>query len=216
MFVPWGVVVCGLEDPIARRCGDPLRAQGLSCAPGRSGPRAGAVTPDTAGWAPVGQRPGPSRGVRRRDPHQRCEPQAWRSTPLRHPLAPQRTWCIRRRTMAVTRADARAPRGLETPCPGHAQAMARTTPAWLSRSSIMTLPAHPLLPQGTLLLRHPAWYATGHPTCSGRWPWCSTMGGRLGVVQGHRRRPTGDTCHASCVSALWTWFVMPPNWPKSS
>ena len=36
MFVPWGVVVCGLDDPIERRRGDHIRAKGIYRDPVRS------------------------------------------------------------------------------------------------------------------------------------------------------------------------------------
>jgi hypothetical protein len=36
MFVPWGIVVCGLDDTIERRCGDHLRAKGIYRDPVRS------------------------------------------------------------------------------------------------------------------------------------------------------------------------------------
>jgi DDE superfamily endonuclease len=38
VFVPWGVVVCGLDDPIERRRGDKIHAKGLYRDPGRSSP----------------------------------------------------------------------------------------------------------------------------------------------------------------------------------
>jgi DDE superfamily endonuclease len=36
IFVPWGVVVCGLDDPLARRRGAHMRARGFSRDPVRS------------------------------------------------------------------------------------------------------------------------------------------------------------------------------------
>jgi hypothetical protein len=36
MFVPWGGVVCGLDDTIARRRGEHMRATGISRDPVRS------------------------------------------------------------------------------------------------------------------------------------------------------------------------------------
>jgi hypothetical protein len=36
MFVPWGIVVCGLDDTIERRRGDHMRAQGIYRDPVRS------------------------------------------------------------------------------------------------------------------------------------------------------------------------------------
>jgi hypothetical protein len=68
-----------------------------------------------------------------RDPHQWCEPQAVLSTTLDQPPEQLLPWCIRRWTREVTREDARAHLGMETPRPWHARAMARTTPALLSR-----------------------------------------------------------------------------------
>lgn len=36
MFVPWGVIVCGLDDPLERRRGDRIRANGIARDPVRS------------------------------------------------------------------------------------------------------------------------------------------------------------------------------------
>ena len=81
----------------------------------------------------VGKPPILIRWVLRRDPHERCAPQALRSTPQDHPPEPMVTWVLRRWTLAVTLEEARAHWGMATPRQGPERAMARTTPALLRR-----------------------------------------------------------------------------------
>jgi hypothetical protein len=90
------------------------------------------VATDSAVWSHSGTPPMRRRWVLLRDPHKGCEPQAWWSTTLHQTPEPILTWYIRRWTLAVTRAEARAHLGLETPRQWKARAMARTPPAWLS------------------------------------------------------------------------------------
>jgi hypothetical protein len=59
--------------------------------------------------------------------------------------------------MEVTLADARAHLGLESQRHGKARAMARTTPALLSLSSLITLTAHPLRQTEVPTVRLTAW-----------------------------------------------------------
>ena len=120
-------------------------------------PRAGAVATARAVWYHAGTPPRRLRWGLIRDPHTCVEPQALWSTHLDQTPEQIRTWCIRRWTRDVTREDARAHRGLETPRPWHARAMARTTPALLSLAAIVTLTAHQLLPKEVVLVRVTAW-----------------------------------------------------------
>jgi hypothetical protein len=89
------------------------------------------VATDRAVWAHAGKPPMLLRWGLIRDPQQCFEPPAVLSTPLNQTPEPILTWCIRRWTLEVTREDARAHLGLETPRQWPAPAMARTTPALL-------------------------------------------------------------------------------------
>ena len=130
------------------------------------GPRAVAVATDTAVGYHAGKPPVPSRWGLIRDPDQSFEPQALLSTHLDQTPEQRLTWLSRRWTMAVTCEEARAPLGLETQRQWNAHAMARTTPAWLSLYSLVTLTAPQLLHKGTLIVRTTAWYAKVPPTFS--------------------------------------------------
>jgi hypothetical protein len=74
------------------------------------------------------------------------------------------TRLIRRWTLEVTREEARAPLGLEPQRQWHVRAITRTTPALLSRYSIIPLTAHQRLQKEFPTVRLTAWYATIHPT----------------------------------------------------
>jgi hypothetical protein len=127
-------------------------------------PCAVAVATESAVWSHAGQPPMRLRWGRMRDPHTCCEPPALWSPHLDHPPEPIRTEWIRRWTIDVTREEARAHRGLETPRQWHARAMARTTPALLSRDAIVTRTAHQLLQKEPTIVRVTAWYAKRRPT----------------------------------------------------
>jgi hypothetical protein len=129
-------------------------------------PREGEVAPESAVWSHSGKPPRRLRWVLIRDPHQGFEPQALWSTHLDHTPEQILTWCIRRWTIEVTPEEARAPLGLETPRQWKARAMARTTPALLSLSAIVTLTAHQLLQKEATIVRATAWYANMRPTCA--------------------------------------------------
>jgi hypothetical protein len=101
-----------------------------------------------------------------RDPHQCFEPQALLSTNLDQTPEQILTGGIRRWTIEVTRAKARAHLGLETQRQWHARARARTTPALLSLSSIVTVTAQQLLQKAVVLVRVTAWSANIRPTCA--------------------------------------------------
>jgi hypothetical protein len=119
---------------------------------------------DTAVWYHAGKPPGPIRWVLRRDPHTSVASQALLSTNVDQTPEQILTWFIRRWTMDVTLEEARAPLGLETPRQWQARAMARTTPALLSLSAIITLTAHQLLQKECTTVRLTAWYANIRPT----------------------------------------------------
>jgi hypothetical protein len=156
-------------------------------------PRGIAVATDTAVGYHAGKPPMRLRWVLIRDPHRCFEPQALLSTNLDQTPEPILPWCIRRWTMEVTREEARAHLGLETQRQWHARAMARTTPALLSRYSIITLTAHQLLQKESTIVRVTAWYANIRPTCAdatalvrrhlGIW-------GIIGIFHRHHMRPT--------------------------
>jgi hypothetical protein len=124
------------------------------------------VATDTAVGYHAGKPPMRLRWVLIRDPHRCFEPHALSSTNLDQTPEPILPWCIRRWTMEVTREEARAHLGLETQRQWHARAMARTTPALLSRYSIITLTAHQLLQKESTIVRVTAWYANIRPTCA--------------------------------------------------
>ena len=54
---------------------------------------------------------------------------------------------------------------------GHDRAMARTTPALVSLSSLMTLTAQRLNEKGATWVRRTAWYGTTRPTCADAIAW---------------------------------------------
>jgi hypothetical protein len=128
------------------------------------GPREVAVAPDIAVWYHPGQPPGAIRWGRSRDPQKRCKPHAVLSTTLEHTPAPILPWLVRRWPLEVTFAEARAPLGLETQRQGQERAMARTTPALLRLSAIVTLTAQWLIAKGTPCMRSTAWYRKTRPT----------------------------------------------------
>ena len=122
-----------------------------------AGPREVKVATATAVWYHAGKPPVAIRWGLIRDPQEACKPQALRSTNLAHTPEPILTWFVRRWTMEVTCAEARAHLGMETQRQGNARAMARTTPAVLSLDSIIALTAHLLLQTGVTRVRSTAW-----------------------------------------------------------
>ena len=130
------------------------------------GPREVEVATDTAVWYHAGKPPVAIRWVLLRDPQERFKPQALLSTHLEHTCEQMLAWFVRRWTMEVTCEDARAHLGLETQRQWNDRAMARTTPALLSLSSIMTLTAHLLIEKGATCVRSTAWYRKTRPTFS--------------------------------------------------
>jgi hypothetical protein len=98
------------------------------------------------------------RWVLMHDPQARFTPQALWSTDLEPTREPMRAGCVRRWTLAVTCADARAHLGRETHRQWHDQAMARAPPALVRLSSIMTRTAHLLIDKGATCVRRAAGY----------------------------------------------------------
>jgi hypothetical protein len=100
-----------------------------------------------------------------------CKPQALLSTHLAQTPAPMLPWLVRRWTMDVTFEEARTPRGMATPRPWHERAIARTTPALVSLSAIMTLTTQRLSEQGVPCVRSTAGYRKTRPTFAGALAW---------------------------------------------
>jgi hypothetical protein len=130
------------------------------------GPREVEVATDTAVWYHTGKPPVAIRWVLIRDPQQAFKPQALLSTNLEHSPEQILPWFVRRWTMAVTCEEARAHLGRETQRQWTERAIARTTPALLSLSSIITLTAHQLIDKGATCMRNTAWYRKTRPTFS--------------------------------------------------
>jgi hypothetical protein len=121
------------------------------------GPREVAVATDPAVWSHAGMPPVASRWGLLRDPQEAFKPQAWLSTNVAQTPEQILTWFVRRWPMEVTFEEARAHLGMETQRPWNDRASARTTPAVLSRASIITLTAHLLIQQGVTHVKRPAW-----------------------------------------------------------
>ena len=130
------------------------------------GPREVEVATDTAVWYHAGKPPVAIRWGLIRDPKKAFNPQAVLSTHPAHTPAQMLPWCVRRWTLEVTFAEARAHLGMETPRQWNDRAIARTTPARLSLDSIIALTAHGLIDQGATCVRRTAWSRNTHPTCS--------------------------------------------------
>lgn len=121
------------------------------------GARAVEVASDTAVWYHTGLPPVPLRWVLVRDPEGRFDPQALRCTDLAAEPAPILAWFVLRWRLAVTFAEVRRHRGVETQRQWSALAILRTTPALLGLCSLVTLWAHPrMVPTGDLV-RQAAW-----------------------------------------------------------
>ena len=130
------------------------------------GPREVEIATDTAVWYHTGKPPVAIRWVLIRDPHERFKPQALLSTELEHTPEQMLPWFVRRWTMEVTFEEARAHLGMETQRQWNDRAIARTTPALLSLSAIITLTAHLLIAKGATGVRSTAWYRKTRPTFS--------------------------------------------------
>jgi len=106
-----------------------------------------------------------------RDPPGRFKPQALLSTNLAHTSAQMLAWFVRRWTREVTFEDARAHLGMAMQRQWNDQAIARATPARLSRYSIITLTAPLLIDKGATCVRSAAWDDKPRPTFSEAIAW---------------------------------------------
>jgi hypothetical protein len=119
-----------------------------------------------------------------RDPQGTCAPQALRCTDLTVEPGQILEWFVRRWRLDVTWQEARAHRGLETPRPWHAWAMARTTPALLGLVSLVTRWAGQLAHEHARPVRHAVWSRQLQPTVAEaiaavrQHLWLSTPGSR--------------------------------------
>jgi hypothetical protein len=136
-----------------------------------AGPREVDVATDTAVGYHTGKPPVALRWVLMRAPRKCFKPQALLATTLEHTCEQIRAWFVRRWTMDVTWEEARAQLGMETQRQWHDQAIARTTPALLSRYSLMPLTAHLLIEKGAPCVRSTAWYGKTRPTFSDALAW---------------------------------------------
>jgi hypothetical protein len=75
-------------------------------------------------------------------------------------------WFVRRWTMEVTFAEARAHLGIETQRQWNDRAIARTTPALFALYSLVVLMAQTLMQAEARVVRASAWYAKEQPTFS--------------------------------------------------
>jgi hypothetical protein len=124
-----------------------------------------------------------------RDPQERFKPQALLSTHLEHTCEQMLTWFVRRWTMAVTFAEARAHLGMETQRQWNDRAIARTPPALGSLYSRITLTAQWLIEQGATCVRSTAWSEKRALRFRMRLPWCGGSCGRLSIFPRPNRRP---------------------------
>jgi hypothetical protein len=130
------------------------------------GPYEVEVATATAVWYHAGKPPVAIRWVLMRDPQERFKPQALLSTNLDSTPEQILPWFVRRWTIEVTCEEARAHLGMETQRQWNDRAIARTTPALVSLSSIITLTAHLLTEKGATCVRSTAWYSKRRPTFS--------------------------------------------------
>jgi hypothetical protein len=117
-------------------------------------------------WYHTGKPPVAIRWGLIRAPHQCCKPQALLATNLAHTPEPMLTWFVQRWTLEGTCEEARAHLGMETQRQWRDRAMARTTPALLSRSSMITLTPQLVIEKGATCVRSTAWYRKTRPIFS--------------------------------------------------
>ncbi len=118
----------------------------------------------TAVWYHTGMPPVPIRWVLIRDPQTKFRPQALLSTDLS--LSPTQivTSFVHRWQVEVTFQEVRTHLGVETQRQWADLAIARTTPTLLGLFSVVTILAHALSSQQTVIPRQAAWYAKSTPT----------------------------------------------------
>lgn len=124
------------------------------------------MTSNTAVWYHAGKPPAPIRWVLLRDPLGEYEPMALLSTTLSYSPLQITVWFVGRWQFETTFEEVRAHLGVETQRQWSAKAIARTTPALLGLFSWITLLAHVLPSDHSLLVRQAAWYSKSQPTFS--------------------------------------------------
>nr|WP_084676960.1 transposase [Massilia niastensis] len=130
------------------------------------GNKAVEIATGTAVWYRGGMPVVPLRWVLVRDAQRKLEPQAFLCTDETAEPEQILAWFIRRWQVEVTFEEARAHLGMETQRQWSDRAIACSTPVILALYSIVVLTARQLLPQGSLMTRHAAWYAKDSPTFS--------------------------------------------------
>jgi DDE superfamily endonuclease len=125
-----------------------------------------AMCTERAVWYHTGLPPVEIRWVLIRDPQGKFEPQALLSTNLDSTPEQIIAWFVRRWTMEVTFAEARAHLGIETQRQWNDRAIARTTPALFALYSLVVLMAQTLMQAEARVVRASAWYAKEQPTFS--------------------------------------------------
>jgi hypothetical protein len=131
----------------------------------------------TAVWYHGGLPAVPIRWLLVRDPGGRVEPQGFLCTDPAIMPEQRLDWFIQRWQVEVTFEDVRLHLGVETQRQWSDRAIARTTPALLALSSLVTLRAQDRWTMETLSPRIAAWYRKSQPTfadalaCVRRWLW---------------------------------------------
>jgi len=124
------------------------------------------IVSDTAVWYHSGLPPVPIRWVLVRDPLGELETQAFLCTDLLVTPTQVIEWFVLRWQMEVTFQEVRTHLGVETQRQWSDSAIARTTPILLGLFSWITLAAHLLQGEHSLLVRTAAWYVKPLPTFS--------------------------------------------------
>jgi hypothetical protein len=124
------------------------------------------ITTGTCVWYHTGMPVVPIKWVLVRDPQAQFEAQAFVCTNVETQPQQILAWFVRRWTVEVTFAEARAHLGVETQRQWSDKAIARTTPALLALYSVITLVAARLLETNELPVRRAAWYAKEMATFS--------------------------------------------------
>ncbi len=117
------------------------------------------ITTGTCVWYHTGMPAVPIRWVLVRDPQAQFEAQAFLCTRVETEATQILEWFVRRWTVEVTFAEARAHLGVETQRQWSDKAIARTTPALFALYSIITLVAARLMDTNNVPVRRAAWYA---------------------------------------------------------
>ena len=130
------------------------------------GPTQVEITSDTAVWYHSGKPVVPLRWVLVRDPKGKFKSRALLCTDQSATPLQILEWFIRRWQVEVTFQEVRTHLGVETQRQWSDKAIARTTPILLGLFSWITLLAHQSQTNGTLPVRHAAWYSKTVPTFS--------------------------------------------------